>query len=198
LSGFCFGGAESARWRRARRTCMAIGRGSVEGDRLKWVVSRPAQPGRRTRVVCLITSASNLIDAHAIPMDTWRVMKEHARSALCFAAMFLAGCGSPSGTIGTSPVAPNLTGNWQIQTNITSQNIPPQALLLLGALNSSGSQVTGTFRFTNLANPTACGLSEVVALAGTIDSNNNLTLASAAQPNGSTIKVALGIGTAQP
>jgi hypothetical protein len=110
------------------------------------------------------------------------------------AALIFAGCGSPTSTTGTSPAAPNLTGNWQIQTDAGTQ----LGLLLLGSLNSNGSQVMGTFRFTNLSEPTSCGLSQLVTLIGTIDSNKNLTLSSATQPNGTTIKVALGIAGAQP
>lgn len=112
--------------------------------------------------------------------------------------MFLTGCVAPSGSMNTSPIVPDLTGNWQIQTNVTSQVVPPPGILLLGALTSTGSQVTGTFRFNNLANPSTCALNEVVALSGTIDSKNNLTLTSATLPNGTTIKVSLGIGAAQP
>lgn len=121
-------------------------------------------------------------------------MKGQARFALFFAALALAGCGSPAVTTVKAVIVPDLTGNWQIQTNAGTQ----PGLLLLGALTSTGSQVTGTFRFTNLSEPASCELNQVVALSGAIDSNNNLALTSAALPNGNTVKASLVIGAAQP
>jgi hypothetical protein len=71
--------------------------------------------------------------------------------------------------------------------------------VLFGALESTGSQVTGTFRFANLGQPTQCGLDLVVTVSGSLDSKNNLTLTSSAMPNGTTLKVSLGItGLQQP
>lgn len=70
--------------------------------------------------------------------------------------------------------------------------------MLLGALESSGSHVSGTFRFTNLAQPTTCGLNQVVALSGSIDAGEKLTLSSATLPNGTTIKISLQISGSQP
>ncbi|HSU19043.1 MAG TPA: hypothetical protein VLI45_04800 [Acidobacteriaceae bacterium] len=90
------------------------------------------------------------------------------------------------------PTYPDLTGNWQIQSG-TPPNSPPTALLLLGALQSSGDTVNGTFRFTNLAQPTTCALNQVVALSGRVDSSGNLTLTSAPLPNGTTVKVQLAV-----
>ncbi|HEX8712194.1 MAG TPA: hypothetical protein VF730_09995 [Terracidiphilus sp.] len=94
--------------------------------------------------------------------------------------------------------AGNVAGNWQIQSSASSTSASPQGIVLLGALASSGSQVSGTFRFTNLAQPEECGASEVVALSGSVDGKNTLTLASGSLSNGSTIKVSLKIIGAQP
>ena len=115
--------------------------------------------------------------------------------------MTLAGCGSsPSSSSSpiSSPVPPDLTGNWQIQSDVTSNTVPPSGVLLLGALQSTGSEVTGTFRFTNLAQ-TSCGLGQVVTVSGSVDSNDNLTLTSSVMPNGTTVKASLGMtGSQQP
>ncbi|SPE25455.1 exported hypothetical protein [Candidatus Sulfotelmatomonas gaucii] len=125
----------------------------------------------------------------------------HAKAffVLFGASMILVGCGSPP-TTSTSNSAPlDLTGNWQIQSNVISNIVPPVGVLLLGALQSTGNQVAGTFRFANLAQPTQCGLDQVVTITGAVDSKNNLTLASAAMPNGTTVKVLLAItGSQQP
>lgn len=113
--------------------------------------------------------------------------------------MTLAGCGSPPSTSVTTPTAPDLTGNWQIQSNVTSNIVPPPGVVLFGALENTGNQVGGTFRFTNLAQPTTCGLDQVVTVSGSIDSKSNLTLTSSAMPNGTTVKVLLAItGSQQP
>ncbi|HEV2135311.1 MAG TPA: hypothetical protein VGR47_13840 [Terracidiphilus sp.] len=112
-------------------------------------------------------------------------------------ASLLAGCGSSPGSAFGSLSSANVTGNWQIQTSANSSAASPQGIVLLGALENSGSQVSGTFRFTNLAQPYACGSNEVVSLSGAAGSNN-LTLTSATLPNGTTIKVSLKIMGAQP
>lgn len=70
--------------------------------------------------------------------------------------------------------------------------------MLLGALADSGDQVSGTFRFTNLAQPDACGSNEVVSLSGAVDSGNSLLLTSAILPNGTTVKVSLKLMGVQP
>lgn len=112
-------------------------------------------------------------------------------------ASLLAGCGASPGTpFSNSSVA--LAGNWQIQSSAIPSAATPQGIVLLGALESSGSQVSGNFRFTNLAQPEACGLNQVVVLSGAVESNNTLTLASAALPNGTTIKVSLKMTSTQP
>jgi hypothetical protein len=115
------------------------------------------------------------------------------------ASMIVAGCGSPgNSSVTPPPVAPDLTGNWQIQSNPASGTNPLTAIALLGALESNGNQVSGTFRFTNLSDPTTCGLDQVVTLTGAVDSNGNLTLTSSTLPNGTTIKAQMAISGAQP
>ncbi|MGB7265610.1 MAG: hypothetical protein WBC92_08865 [Terracidiphilus sp.] len=119
--------------------------------------------------------------------------------ALIGASMTLAGCGSSPATSIVTPAAPDLTGNWQIQSDVTSNIVPPPGVVLFGALESTVSQVTGTFRFANLGQPTQCGLDVVVSVSGSVDSKNNLTLTSSAMPNGTTVKVLLAItGSQQP
>jgi hypothetical protein len=132
-------------------------------------------------------------------MHTLRIVKAQVAFVLFLTALVVAGCGGSPGTpSGKSPTAPDLTGNWQIQPSVIPQTIPLNAILLLGALQSSGSQVSGTFRFTNLGQPATCGLNQVVTLSGAIDSNEKLTLTSAALPNGTTIKVSLQISGSPP
>lgn len=58
--------------------------------------------------------------------------------------------------------------------------------------------MSGTFRFSNLGQPTICGVNQVVTLGGAIDANNKLTLSSPTLPNGTTIKVSLQISGGQP
>lgn len=128
-------------------------------------------------------------------------MKVRALVVLFGASMILAGCGSPTtSSSGTSPpVAPDLTGNWQIESAVISGTVPPIGIVLFGALESTGNQVSGTFRFNDLSQPTTCGLNQVVTVTGAVDSKNNLTLTSSALPNGNTIKILLGItGVQQP
>lgn len=90
-------------------------------------------------------------------------------------------------------VYPNLTGNWQIQTTSLAANgvLPPSNVLLLGALQNSGANVSGTFRYSNLGQTGSCPLNEVVTMSGTVDAAGNLSLASTATSNGPKVKVAL-------
>lgn len=114
------------------------------------------------------------------------------------AASLLVGCGSSPRSGFGNLTAADVTGNWQIQSSANSTTASPQGIVLLGALENSGSQVSGSFRFTNLAQPDACGSNQVVSLSGAVGSNNELTLSSAALPNGTTIKVSIKIMNAQP
>lgn len=120
-------------------------------------------------------------------------MKAQASPWFVWAALissFAIGCGSPATS---TPLAPDLSGNWQIEAALGTSPAPSANLLLLGALASSGNQVTGMFRFTNLSQPTSCGLDQVVTVTGSVGSNNNLTLISSALPNGATVKIFLGM-----
>jgi hypothetical protein len=164
----------------------------------------PDAPSTRGRLlkksVRLLTWLTHyFIDPFLKVSDTFRIVKFQAIS-VCFVALTIsAGCGAPSATFsGNSPVVLDLTGNWQIDSTSIQTTNPPSAVILLGALQSAGSQVSGTFRFTNLAQPSTCGFDQVVAFTGTIDSNNNLTLTSSTLPNGTTIKALLGISAAKP
>jgi len=140
--------------------------------------------------------AAPLLDARRRLIDTSSVMKVRAWFAIYWAAMTMAGCSAPPATISVSPT-PDLTGNWQIQSNVDTSQIPPAGVLLVGALQNTGSQVSGTFRFSNLAQPAQCGLDQVVTVTGSLDSKNNLALTSSALPNGNTVKIALAINAAQ-
>lgn len=130
-------------------------------------------------------------------LDTLIIVKAEAGIAVLLAASFLGGCGSSPGNMfgGDASV---LAGNWQIETSATASSASPQGVVLLGALEGSGSKVSGTFRFTNLAQPDACGSNQVVLLGGVIDAKSDLTLASAPLQDGSTIKVSLKLANAQP
>ena len=126
-------------------------------------------------------------------------MKVQAVLAFLAASMTIASCGSPPAcTCITAHFAPNLTGNWQIQSNVTAGTVPVTGIVLFGALESTGYQVSGTFRFTNLSQPTTCGLNQTVTVSGIVDSSNNLALTSAQLANGNTIKIALAITRAEP
>jgi hypothetical protein len=77
----------------------------------------------------------------------------------------LTGCG----TSPTNPITSALSGNWQIQagTTITS---PPTGFYIVGAIQTQGSQVTGTF-----TNQVACSPT-VSDYTGSINSAGDLTL----------------------
>lgn len=117
---------------------------------------------------------------------------------ILLAALILGGCGSSHGNFFANSSADGITGNWQIQSSANSTTGAPREVILLGALQSSGGQVSGTFRFTNLAQPAACGLDQVITLTGAIVSKNNLTLTSATLPNGTTVKASLRMMGTQP
>ncbi|HEV2325365.1 MAG TPA: hypothetical protein VGS10_15540 [Terracidiphilus sp.] len=109
----------------------------------------------------------------------------------------LAGCGSPSGNLFKGSTA-DLSGNWQIQTSANSTTAAPSGVVLLGAIEGSGGQFTGTFRFTNLAQSDACGQSEVVTATGSVDSKGGMMLNSAPLSNGTTVKVSLKLTDTPP
>ncbi|HVG26462.1 MAG TPA: hypothetical protein VM865_02565 [Acidobacteriaceae bacterium] len=95
----------------------------------------------------------------------------------------------------TSGPLPDVTGNWQIQSGPGLQSAE-RGVVLLGALQSSGKTVSGTFRFADLVQPFACGLLQVVAVSGSVDANRNLTLVSAGLPDGGVLKARLAVPTA--
>lgn len=129
-------------------------------------------------------------------VDTFIIVKAKVGIAVLLAASLLGGCGTSSGNLFGD--ASGLTGNWQIETSASAASTSPQGIFLTGALESSGRQVSGTFRFTNFAQLAACGSNLVVLLSGAISPSNDLTLTSAPLPDGSTIKVSLILASAQP
>ena len=128
-----------------------------------------------------------------IPVDTSRPrpntypMRRLLSLTFILAFSLLQGCGSSSSS-SANPAYPQLTGNWQIESASLS---PKPNLVLLGALQNSGSEVTGTFRFSNLTQPTTCGLNEIVHVTGTVGSAGNISLTSAALTDGSILIVKL-------
>jgi hypothetical protein len=125
-------------------------------------------------------------------------MNAQAGYALLLAALVAMGCGgSPGASSGSAPEAPELTGNWQIAST-SGSTTSAVGVLLTGALRSSGNQVTGTFRYSNLSTAIACELSQAVTVSGSIDTHDNLTLSSAAMANGDTIKISLAISGQAP
>lgn len=114
--------------------------------------------------------------------------------ALLLSPILLTSCaaGAP-GSPGNPVTYPDLTRNWQIQSDTAPATIPAGGVLVAGALQSSGASVSGTFRFSNLAQPRACGLNEVVAASGAVDSTGHLTLTSPALPDAWVIKTQLAV-----
>ncbi len=115
--------------------------------------------------------------------------------SLLFLLTSLLGCGVSHPATGTPiPVVLDVTGNWQIQSTTTSGSTSA-GILLLGNLVGSGTNVTGTFRFSDLAPGNACGaLNQVVSVSGTIDTSSPLAqvLNLTSSPiNGSTITLQL-------
>lgn len=101
----------------------------------------------------------------------------------------LAGCGVAL----PHPAASTLSvdGNWQIQT-ASATGLPASGLLLVGALQGSGSNISGTFSFSNLSPATGCmTVNQLITFTGNVDSNSNLTLTSAPFGTGSVVTVDL-------
>ena len=114
---------------------------------------------------------------------------------LLLAVLVVAACGGSPGDPVTP--APNLTGNWTIDSSESATGALPQTLFnLTGALQSSGSEVTGILRPAILSQGTPC-LLPVLNLKGSINSHRDLTLASAL-PNGTIIKLSLALSVGQP
>ena len=122
-------------------------------------------------------------------------MKAQAGCVLFLAALVVAGCGGSSSAPVTA--APDLSGNWMIDSSVSTTGALPQTLFdLTGALQSSGSQVTGIFRPAVLSQGTPC-LLPVVNFKGSIDSHGDLALTSVL-PNGAIIKLFLALSAGQP
>ena len=115
-------------------------------------------------------------------------------------SMLLAtGCGTKPAATPVPPVPlPDLTGNWQIQSGPYATTPVALGVIMLGALQNTGAQVTGTFRFTNLAQPltSGCALNQVITVTGTINATGDLTLTSAPLPDGTTLTVQLVVASA--
>ncbi|MGH9591174.1 MAG: hypothetical protein ACRD25_12320 [Terracidiphilus sp.] len=141
-------------------------------------------------------NAPDELIATELLVDTLIIVKAEAGFVVLLAASLLGGCGTSSGNLLGN--ASDLTGNWQIETSASAASASPQGVVLMGGLESSGNQVSGTFRFTNLAQPVACGSNQVVLLSGAVGPDNDLTLSSATLPNNTTIRVSLKLGNAQP
>lgn len=110
---------------------------------------------------------------------------------LCL-ALPLIGCG---GNISAPAVVtiPNETGNWQIQTTNAAPSI---GVILLGTMTVQGDNATGTFRFADLAQGSACGSTfQTLSFTGTIaPKTGELTLLSQAfGQGGSTFQAYLGL-----
>ena len=110
-------------------------------------------------------------------------MKQAATATFIASLLLLTGCAVSYLPI-SSTSSPNLSGNWVIESTAgaSSGTVPPAGLLLLGSLTSQGSSVSGIFRVASLSLPNTCGipLQQVVTVAGSIDSNRNMKLTSAA------------------
>ena len=126
-------------------------------------------------------------------MATMDAMKNPRQALVLACLMQFVGCGI--GNVVSSVVAAsNVSGNWQIQSaaGASTTATPTAGLLMIGALASSGTSVTGTFRLANLTLPNNCGtpLQQIVTVSGTIDALGNLNLTSAAF-SGSVITIQL-------
>ena len=107
------------------------------------------------------------------------VMFSKLRFTLLFPLAALLACGSTP-----TPSAPasnylNLTGDWVAlapPNPLTPGVLPTPVSDFLGALQSSGSAVTGTLRAISLSSPQCVSFTQDLQAAGTIDANGNLTL----------------------
>lgn len=119
---------------------------------------------------------------------------------LAAAAFGIVGCsaGTP-GTPSTTAPIPSINGNWQIQPSAypvtPTGTLSSGLVLLIGDLESSGSQVSGTFRYSNLAHGVDCALAQVIQVTGTVDAASHLTLSSAKLSDGSVVVVSLDPST---
>ena len=99
------------------------------------------------------------------------------------AVAFLAACSTaPMGTVPIAANASALSGNWQITATAAQAAQLPQ---LSGSLTGSGSAITGVFHPTTSS---ACiGPQTSIAVSGSMDDHNNVTLTSAPFAGGSVL-----------
>lgn len=98
--------------------------------------------------------------------------KTHVKLLVSFATAFtLTGCTVMPSTMFSTPATSDLSGNWQIQQG-SQITWPTKGVSLVGALQSQGSQLTGTF-YTD----SVCSAPAVVNYTGSVDSMGNLNLA---------------------
>jgi len=93
--------------------------------------------------------------------------------------MPLAGCAA-AGNLATTPLptpSAKLTGNWQIQSGTAITSNSAGSIFLIGAVQQSGSAVTGTF-----TGSTICPTEQVFNLAGSVDASGILSLAATPVP----------------
>ena len=107
--------------------------------------------------------------------------------AACLTACSSAPIGSATGTAAATPSATALSGNWQISADPTEAAQLPE---LSGSLTGSGSAVSGIFHATT---SNACVSPQTrIAVSGSLDEHNVLTLNSAPFAGGSILRL---IGT---
>src|ERR1035441_9838231 len=107
------------------------------------------------------------------------IMFSKLRFTLLFPLAALLACGSTP-----TPSAPasnylNLTGDWVAlapPNPLTPGVLPTPVSDFLGALQSSGSAVTGTLRAISLSSPQCVSFTQDLPVTGTIDANGNLVL----------------------
>jgi hypothetical protein len=114
-----------------------------------------------------------------------------AASAILLAALLTACSTAPMGSTATAttatPSAAGLSGNWQISTDAAQAAQLPQ---LSGSLTGSGSAITGIFHATN--SNTCISPQTKIAVSGSLDGHNLLTVTSTPFAGGSILKL---IGT---
>jgi hypothetical protein len=91
----------------------------------------------------------------------------------------LLGCGVSPTPSAPSSSALNLTGDWvvlAVPNPVTPLTLPTPIGDFMGALQSSGGTVTGTFRAISTTFPQCVSFTQDLQVAGTIDANNKVTL----------------------
>jgi len=129
--------------------------------------------------------SSRPVNSHSAPRIVWR---RHFSVPVLLLAGFFLGCGGlrtgPAPTVtsvqtgGSSSSA--VTGNWEFDLEPSAGAAGLPLYKLTGALSalSSGSAIVGVLRAASTSAESACVLtnSGIVAVTGTIDSSNNVTL----------------------